>query len=131
VARSATSWTAGNVASLKHGLRSTKVLQETRNRLRSQSRAALLTLKPTMAEPELTIGERILADIEQVSAYVDRQGGPISTRGQARACMNSLDRLLGQWDRFCRRNGVGYTAASGSAGNGSRPGLAALLADES
>lgn len=130
MAHSSTTFAAGNTAALRHGLRSTRVMTETRERLRAQSRGDLLALKPSMTDPELTIGERILADIEQVATYVDRQGGPITTRGQMRRCMDSLDRLLGQWDRYCRRNGIGYAAASTSVGNGSRPGLAALLADD-
>lgn len=124
MARSATSFKPGNLAGLVHGARSVTILQQTRDRLRAQTATWLLELKPDMREPELTIGSRLLSDIDQIGAYIDRAGGVISTRGQLRKCTSELDRLLGRWDQFCKRNGVGYAAQPDEGVHG----LAALLA---
>lgn len=112
MARNRTTFAPGNLAGLTHGTRSPRVLQENRDRLRSWATDALLKLKPDLAEPELTIGIRIIADLEAVGGYIDRLGGPISTRGQVRKCIPDQDRLLGRWDQWCKRVGAGYQAAS-------------------
>lgn len=125
MARSSTSFQPGNLAGLRHGARSARVLQESRDRLRTQTAAWLLELKPDLKEPELTIGSRLLSDLDQVGAYIDRAGGSISTRGQLRKCMSDQDLLLGRWDQFCKQR---HRVFRGCTGWWRNNGLAAMLA---
>lgn len=113
MARSSTSFGPGNQAALKHGARSQRVRAETRERLRAELRQVIQAALPDLHDADallVDLLEDALADLRQIREYVDAMGGPISSRGQLRKCMEMYRGRLHDAVTLLDRLGVGPKA---------------------
>ena len=103
-----------------HGARSQKALQQQHRRIRAQSRAALIVLKPELSRTEyrheLELGVDALVRLEAIRQWTARIGGHVTTSGQLRAGgVAAHETAAAEWDRWCRRNGVAYQASTAAS----------------
>ena len=84
MAANRTSFTPGNLAAAKHGLRSQRLRAEHRKELAQGIRDQVLARWPHLAdqEPLLSMLVDSLTDVRQARDWLDAQGGPLSAGGR-------------------------------------------------
>lgn len=84
MARSSTSFRAGNLAAAKHGLRSARLRAEKRKALAQEIRDQVVIRWPHLCDQEPLVSMLIdcLCDVRQARDWLDAQGGPISAGGR-------------------------------------------------
>ena len=103
----------GNQAALKHGLRSREVRQRVRQELLQAQHDLIRERLPQLLLLDAFLVDLLadsLADLAQIRAYVNEQGGPISSRGQLRKVMAMYSARMHDSVQLLDRLGVGPRA---------------------
>ena len=100
MARNATTFGPGNLAAVKHGARSARLMRSKQQNIRSRVRREL------KGSARAWLDRMILALEARVAAYheyLDRVGGPIDSRGATRKCLDHCQKdeaaLIRLYDR--------------------------------
>jgi hypothetical protein len=128
MARSSTSFGAGNRAALRHGLKSGSITAAKRAQARAEI-SALLTANLGHLEPSDTplidLACDVISDLQQIRQYLDSRGGIVNRKGQPQGCAALYAMLMRQAIAIFDRLGVGPVARgqviSGLGLNGGSP----------
>lgn len=84
MARNQTSFTEGNLAAAKHGLRSPRLRAEHRKALAQDIRDQVLARWPHLSDQEPLVSMLVdaLTDVRQARDWLNAQGGPLSAGGR-------------------------------------------------
>jgi hypothetical protein len=113
MARSSTSFVAGNKAALRHGLQSGSITAAKR----AAKRAAifeLLTANLPHLEPSdmplVDVACDVISDLQQLRQFLDARGGIINRKGMPQGCATLYGSLLRQAVAIFDRLGIGPVA---------------------
>jgi hypothetical protein len=133
MARSSTTFGAGNQAGLKHGARSTIARKMVRDRVRTEMRALILAAVGEATPGDMFLVDLLqtaLADVVQLREWCDERGGPVSKDGRPYKAMDMLQARERRAMELLDRLGLGARARAqivGSLGAPRTNGLASQL----
>jgi hypothetical protein len=110
MARSSTTFTPGNQAALKHGLKSGSITATRRAEVRAEIRGVIVAALPYLSDadmPLVDLAVDVISDLRQLRHYIDSRGGILDRRGNPLGCAALYGSLLRQAVGIFDRLGVG------------------------
>ena len=124
MARSSTSFAPGNTAAVTHGARSQKLREEKRKAVLDSIASAVESALPDPAAGDGLLIQMLatqLADLSMLRDYINRNGGPISERGQLYKAMEMLRAREKDAQQTMDRLGIGPKAGTLVLSKGGEP----------